>query len=467
MNFYLPSDGGAAETPAVDMKLNLWKQEAVATLQLAAPLIIAQLLQVGMGFIDTVMAGRIGARDLAAVGLGAALWMLVLLACIGATMAIAPLIAYIKGAKKESAIAGEFHQGVWVAILVGLVAAPLTYHIAVLIPLMGVDAEIASLGTQYIQTIAWGMPGLCLYLAPRYLNEGLSNTKPVMLIQFLLLPLNIFGNYLFMYGNFGMPAMGAVGAAVSTAISLWMGALMMYAYLTLTPRYRSLNLFSNFSAPNPREIGRILKLGLPIAVSIIMESSLFSGIALLMGSFGKIEMAAHQIAINYASMMFMIPLGLSQAITIRVGHASGGGNFILARRRGWTGIVMAGGFMALSASFMLLFPDLIVSFYTSDSEVSAMVLTLLFAAALFQFSDGLQVSAAGSLRGLKDTSIPMVITIISYWVVGFPVAWLLGFHFDFGPIGLWSGLVIGLTCAAILLNIRFFIMSNRFVMSDL
>lgn len=449
------------------MKLNNWKKEATATLLLAAPLIIAQLLQVGMGFIDTVMAGRIGARDLAAVGLGAALWMLVLLACIGATMAIAPLIAYIKGAQKEASIAGEFHQGVWVAIIVGLFAAPLTYHIAILIPLMGVDTEIASLATQYLQTLAWGMPGLCLYLAPRYLNEGLSNTKPVMLIQFLLLPLNILGNYVFMYGNFGMPAMGAVGAAVSTAIVLWAGAIMMFAYIALTPRYRSLNLLRNFSGPNPREIGRILKLGLPIAISIIMESSLFSGIALLMGSFGKIEMAAHQIAINYASMMFMMPLGLSQAITIRVGHAAGSGNFLLARRRGWTGIIMAGGIMVLSASFLLLFPDLIVSFYTSDTEVSAMVLTLLFAAALFQFSDGLQVSASGSLRGLKDTTIPMVITIISYWILGFPAAWLLGIHFNLGPIGLWSGLVIGLTCAAILLNIRFFIMSNRLAASDL
>lgn len=444
-------------------RLGLWRSEAVPTLLLAGPLVVAQLLQVGMGFIDTVMAGRISASVLAAVGLGSSLWGLMLLACIGATLAISPLVAHLNGAGDETAIAGEFQQGLWVALLVGVVAVPLTYAMAAALPLLAIDPEIAPLASDYLRVSAWGMPGLCLYLAPRYLSEGLSNTKPVMLVQALLLPLNIFGNYLFMFGAFGFPAMGAAGAALSTALGLWLGALMMFGYLFRGRRFRHLGLFANFAGPRLREIGRILKLGLPIAVSIIMEVGMFSAVAILMGGLGKVEMAAHQIALNYAAMMFMLPLSISQAITIRVGHAAGAGNTALAVIRGRVGIVMAGTIMALSATLLLLFPELIVGLYTGDAAVAGMAMTLLFAAALFQFSDGLQVSASGALRGLKDTAVPMFITMFSYWVVGFPAAWLIGIEWSVGPQGLWGGLAVGLTTAALLLNLRFYLLGRRWV----
>jgi MATE family multidrug resistance protein len=438
-----------------------WKQEARETLVLAAPLIVAQVMQVGMGFIDTVMAGHLGAMDLAAVGLGAALWGLVLLACIGSTLAISPLVAHLHGAGEDQNIAGEFHQGLWVALLVGLVAVPLTQNIAILIPLMEVTPEVGARATDYLHAISWGMPGLCLYLAPRYLNEGMSHTKPVMLVQFLLLPLNILGNYAFMYGNFGLPAMGAEGAAVSTAIGLWCSALMMLGYTAFSSRYRHLGLFHRIAPPAFGEVARILKLGLPIAIAIVMESGMFTAVALLMGSLGEVEMAAHQIALNYAAMMFMMPLGISQAITIRVGHAVGGGKLRLARLRGWIGIGMACAIMACSASFLLLFPELIVSLYTGDPEVATMAISLLFAAALFQVSDGIQVAASGALRGFKDTSVPMLITIFSYWILGYPAAKQIGLGMGFGPQGLWAGMLVGLSFAAILLSTRFFILSNR------
>ncbi|MCW8943403.1 MAG: MATE family efflux transporter, partial [Sedimenticola sp.] len=362
----------------MSLRLLLWKKEAVATLLLAGPLIVAQLLQVGMGFIDTVMAGRMGAAELAAVGLGSSLWALMLLGCIGAVMAISPLVAHLNGAGNDGAIAGEFHQGLWVAILVGIVAVPITYGIAALLPLLDVDPEIAPLAREYLEVSAWGMPGLCLYLAPRYLNEGLSNTKPVMLIQFLLLPLNILGNYLFMFGNWGFPAMGAAGAALSTAMGLWLGAAMMFGYLNYAKRFHALALFHHFHAPDPKEMWRILKLGLPIAVSIIMEVGMFSAVAVLMGTLGKVEMAAHQIAVNYAGLMFMLPLSIAQAITIRVGHAAGAGDKRLAITRGRLGVVISGVIMAVSATFLLVFPDQIVALYTQDAEVTGMAISLLF-----------------------------------------------------------------------------------------
>ncbi|MCW8907578.1 MAG: MATE family efflux transporter [Sedimenticola sp.] len=445
--------------------LTLWRQEARPTLWLAGPLVVAQLLQVGMGFIDTVMAGRISPSVLAAVGLGSSVWGLVLLACIGATLAISPLVAQLNGAGEQRAIGGEFQQGLWVAILIGLLAVPLTYGLAALLPLLGVDPEIAPLAGDYLRVSAWGMPGLCLYLAPRYLNEGLSNTTPVMLIQCLLLPLNILGNYLFMFGGFGFPAMGAAGAALSTAISLWLGAGMIFLYIARSRRFRPFGLFYRFSGPRPREVLRILCLGLPIAVSIIMEVGMFTAVAVLMGSLGKVEMAAHQIALNYASMMFMLPLSIAQAITIRVGHAAGAGDYPLVVVRGRVGIAMAGGIMALSAALLLLFPQVIVALYTDDASVARMAMTLLFAAALFQFSDGLQIAASGALRGLKDTTVPMFITMFSYWGIGFPAAWVIGIQWGVGPQGLWGGLAAGLTCAAILLNLRFQRLGRRLLMA--
>lgn len=441
--------------------LTLWRQEARPTLWLAGPLVVAQLLQVGMGFIDTVMAGRISPSVLAAVGLGSSVWGLVLLACIGATLAISPLVAQLNGAGEQEAIGGEFQQGLWVAILVGVLAVPLTYGLAALLPLLDVDPEIGPLAADYLRVSAWGMPGLCLYLAPRYLNEGLSNTTPVMLIQCLLLPLNILGNYLFMFGGFGFPALGAAGAALSTAIGLWLGAGMIFLYIARSRRFRPFRLFQRFAGPRPREILRILRLGLPIAVSIIMEVGMFTAVAVLMGSLGKVQMAAHQIALNYASMMFMLPLSIAQAITIRVGHAAGAGDYPLVVVRGRVGIVMAGGIMALSATLLLLFPQVIVALYTDDASVAQMAMTLLFAAALFQFSDGLQVAASGALRGLKDTTVPMFITMLSYWGVGFPSAWVIGILWGVGPQGLWGGLAAGLTCAAILLNLRFQLLGRR------
>ena len=340
--------------------LSLWRREAIPTLLLAGPLVVAQLLQVGMGFIDTVMAGRISPSVLAAVGLGSSLWGLMLLACIGATLAIAPLVAHLNGAGNDPAIAAEFQQGLWVAILVGLVAVPLTYGMAALLPLLAIDPEIAPLAGDYLRVSAWGMPGLCLYLAPRYLNEGLSNTKPVMLVQFLLLPLNIFGNYLFMFGGFGFPVMGAAGAALSTAIGLWLGALMMFGYIARGRRFRHLSLFAAFAGPRLKEIWRILKLGLPIAVSIILEVGMFSAVAIMMGGLGKVEMAAHQIALNYAAMMFMLPLSISQAITIRVGHAAGAGDLPLAVTRGRVGVVMGDDILGCRATLLLRFPEPVV-----------------------------------------------------------------------------------------------------------
>ncbi len=450
---------GTAMSPLTP--LARFRLECASTLHLALPLILAQLLQVGMGLIDTLMAGRLGAVELAAVGLGSSLWILVFLACSGTLMALSPLIAHLNGENDKDAITRQFQQGLWVALLVGLLAIPLTYLTSLAIPLIGVSGMISERASDYLRILAWSMPGLCLYLAGRYLCEGMGHTRPVLLVQLLLLPLNVLGNTLLMFGYLGFPALGALGAAWSTAIGLWIGAGCMLGYLARSRRFQALALFQQVPGPDWRQAGRLLSLGLPIAIAITLEAGLFSAVALLMGRLGPIAMAAHQVALNYASLMFMMPLGISQAITIRVGHALGQKDPQLARWRGQSGIMLAGGIMLTSALVMLLLRHRIVAFYTTDLQVAQLAVQLLFAAALFQFSDGLQVSAAGALRGFKDTRRPMLITLFSYWVIGLPTAWYLGLETDMGPQGLWIGLLAGLSVAALLLNRRFHQLSTN------
>ena len=431
------------------------RSEIGATLSMATPLILAQLLQVGLGFVDTVMAGRVGALDLAAVALGSNLWILILLGCIGLLQAMSPTIAQLCGANRHEAVPAAFHQGLWIALALCPLSFVLTRWTGGLLPLFGVEGEVVALTQRYLDLVSWGMPGICLYLVGRYLHEGLGHTRPLLVVQLLLLPLNIFGNWVFMFGKFGFPAMGGLGAAVSTAIGLWLGAAMMLYNCHRSRTVGPLRVFARISPPDRAAIWRLLCLGAPIAASILMESSLFSAVALLMAHFGPVAVAAHQVAINYAGLMFMMPLGFGLASTVRVGHAVGAGDLPLARRRGWIGIGLGAAAMLASALLMLGAPELIAAIYTDDAAVIELAVTLLFVAALFQLSDGLQIAASGALRGLKDTTVPMLINLLAYWIVGLPTAWLIGLHWNGGPMGLWIGLIIGLSIAAILLNWRF------------
>lgn len=416
-----------------------------------------------MGVTDTVMAGRLSATDLAAVALGSSLWLPIYLACVGLLMALSPTVAQLMGARRLAYIGPVFRQALWLALAIAVAATTLTRHVALAMPWLNIDPAITPIADEYLDAIAWGMPAVCLYLALRFVSEGVGHTKPIMYIQLVALIVNAAGNYALMYGQWGAPALGAVGAGWSSAIVLCIDAVLMLAYVATHSRYYPLNLFTRIDRPVAREIGQLLKLGTPIAATITMEVGLFTAVALLMGSLGVVVVAAHQIAINYAGLMFMIPLGISMAITIRVGHAAGAGDLIQVRVVGVLGMGMSVLVMAISAMIILIIPDKIVAIYTSEPAVAELAMQLLFMAALFQLSDGLQVSAVGALRGLKDTAHPMLITFLAYWVVGLPLAWLLGIDRALGPQGLWVGLILGLTVAAILLSIRFHVLTRKLI----
>lgn len=253
----------------------------------------------------------------------------------------------------------------------------------------------------------------------------------------------------------GLPRLGAYGCGLASAIAMWLMFLVMLAYLLAAKRYQSLALFSRFEWPQRSQLLEWVRLGLPIGITIFMEVSLFSAIALIMGKLGMQIVAAHQIALNFAALMFMIPMGIAMAITVRVGQALGRGEPVIARQTGWIGIGVCLVFMVLSASGMILFPRAITSAYTDSAPVQQIAVALLGMAAMFQLFDGLQVASAGALRGYKDTHIPMWITLFAYWVIGVPLAWLLGIQWQLGPRAVWGGFIAGLSVAALFLTLRF------------
>jgi MATE family multidrug resistance protein len=302
---------------------------------------------------------------------------------------------------------------------------------------------------------------LCLVLLLRYFSEGTGNTKPTMFYGVAGVLLNIPLNYVLMFGKLGFPALGTVGCGYATSIVIWLQFLFLLVYIATHRHYRPFSLLSRLEMPHMKTIISLLKLGLPIAVAIAVEGSLFVGAALLIGQLGPVPAAAHLIAINFAALMFMIPVGLSSAISIRVGNALGRGEPEAARYAGRIGLLIVFLFQTVSATAMFLFPELIVRIYTDDVAVGTLAVSLLFYAAIFQYPDGVQMVMAGALRGYKDTRMPMVYTIVAFWIVGMTLGYTLTFNRGMGPAGMWIGMIGGLTVAGILMLRRFHHTGNK------
>ncbi len=435
-------------------------------LRLGGPLMVAQLAQMSMGFVDTVMVGRVGATPLAAVAVGTSLWTPMFLFVTGVMLAVSTGIAHHYGAGRHAAIGGLTRQALWLSLGFGLLAFTLLRHAGPLMAWLAVAPAIVPVAQAFLDALSWGAPAAFLYLGVRFVCEGTGHTLPVMLTGFVGLGINVLGNYALVYGHFGLPALGAAGSGYVTAASFWVMAACLATHIARQPRYRGYGVFARWDWPRRAELGPVLKLGLPIGLTIFAETSLFAAVALRLGVLGPVVVAGHQIALNIAAMAFMVPLSLSMAIAVRVGHAMGGGDPLRARLIGRSGIALCGGVMLVSASALYACAEAVVGIYTRDAAVAGVAVALLGYAALFQFSDGLQVSAAAALRGVKDTRVPMLITMLSYWGIAFPVGYWLAFGVGRAQAGLWTGLVVGLSCAAVLLNLRFHAVGRRLVGAD-
>ena len=437
--------------------------EVKPLLRLAAPLMINNLAVVGMQFADAVMAGSLGGRELAAVAVGGSVWFLCFQFCLGLLMAISPIAARLYGAGDKSRIGQYTQHAFWLGLILGIIFIVFVYKfISEILLFFGISIEFRGLTVSYIHAMVIGAPGIFAFLAFRFTTEGLGYTRPIMYTSLFALICNVFLNYVFMFGHFGAPALGAVGCGVASAITMWAVFFLFSFYIFINPRYKPFNIFQNLQFFRLSIIREILYLGIPISLMVTAEAGLFSAVSILVGTRGTAITGAHQIALNFSATMFMIPLALSSATSVRVGQLLGSGNTAEARLAGLSGIFCCGIFMMFSALILMVFREGIVGIYTKDISIQGIAVSLLLIAAIFQVVDGIQIGAAGALRGYKDTRIPMFINIFSYWVLAFPLSYMAAITFRLPPNYIWIGFVIGLTIAAILLTTRFIFVSNRY-----
>lgn len=429
--------------------------EARANLRLAAPLIAAQLSFVSMGTVDTILAGRLGAAELAAVAVGSNTWFLSLVMFMGLTMSVSPIVAQRVGARQPPEQIGRFARGAMLlALLLGIVWFALVQLCAgPLLLLLDLDPRTHGFAESYLRVLACSALPFSLAFVLRNTAEGHGLTKAPLIAGVMGALVNAVMGWILMFGRLGAPAMGPVGLGWATVLAAWTMVLSYGLLYSSAPQLRALRLHAR--ARIERETLEIFRVGLPIAAIVTAEAWLFCLGALMMAKFGPNVVAAHQIAINFASLAFMVPLSIGMATTVRVGHAAGAGEAAAAALRGRTGIAMGVCFALVSAAVMGLAPRLIVAVYTDVEAVAEVATRFLAYAAVFQIFDCIQATSNGALRGIKDTRLPMVITLCAYWGVGLPLAVGLAFASPAGPAGVWYGFIAGLGLAAAGLSWRF------------
>lgn len=435
-------------------------REGLALWRLAWPVLVAQLANVGMGVADVAMTGHVSAGDLAAVSLGASVWMIVLVTVMGIMMSVNTVVAHETGAGKRERVPHVVRQAMWLGALTGIAACAVMNLSAFIFDFMELDPAVRDKATAFCHVISIGLPPFAVYRALYGYSMGLHESRPIMVIAVGGLLFNIFVNWLLVFGHWGFPRLGAVGCAVSTGLGMWLMLGAMLAWVRGAPVYRDTYPFDRKERPDWREIRTMLRIGLPIGVTFFAEVSAFASVALLVARFGVVTVAAHQIALNFASLVFMVPMSLGISLITRVGHALGEGNPVRARFVSWVGVGMSLAFAVLSATFIALFRAQIAAAYTSDEAVRQLTMHLLLFAALFQLSDATQVATSSAIRGYKVTRPPMVIHLASFWGLSLPLGCVLGLAPAWVPFappepmsatGFWIGLVLGLTVAAVLL----------------
>lgn len=431
--------------------------EASALWRLAWPLLIGQLANVGMSVVEVAMAGHASAQDLAGVSLGVSIWNIVIITIMGIMMSVSPIVAHHVGASEFSAVPHVLRQALWKALGVGVIALALANLSTVVFDQLALEPRVRDIAKDFVHITSLALPAFAVYRVLYGYSASLNQTKPLMVMALGTLALNVVLNWLLVFGKLGFPQLGGVGCAWATLVCVWFNLLAQLWWMRRAPAFQSTWPFAHFEWPHWPQVGSLLKLGLPIGVTYFAESSAFSLIALLVAKFGSTEVAAHQIALNFSSLMFMVPLSLGVAILTRVGQSLGAGDPLAARFRAWVGVATALACATVSAVFMAVFNQQIAAAYTSDVAVASVAAHLLFLAALFQLPDATQVATSCAIRGYKVTRAPMVIHLTAFWIVSLPLGYALGIAPDWLPWvparplaaqGFWLALVVGLTVAA-------------------
>ncbi|OCJ11241.1 MATE family efflux transporter [Rhizobium sp. AC27/96] len=442
---------------------NSWSAHIRATLALGIPLIGAQLAQLGINTTDVMIVGRLGAEQLAAMVLSAQFLFTILIFGAGFSIAVVPLVAQAYGKGDVASVRRALRMGLWVVTAYWLLAQPAFLYSEQILLAAGQKPEVARLASGYIAIGHFAvLPGL-LYNVIRALVSAIGHAAIILKVTIAMLVMNAVLAYILVLGHFGLPAMGLHGAAIVSVAVQTAGLIFIIFYVQSHEETRRYEIFVHLWRPDWHALWDVIRLGFPISITVLAEVSLFTAASLLMGQIGTIELAAHGIALQWASMAFMIPLGLSQAATVRVGVAHGQGDLFGLKRAAIVVLVVSSVISVFGSILFATVPTWLGSWYvdvtSADApKVLAYAAPLIMVAGLFQLVDGLQAIASGLLRGLKDARVPMIMALIAYWPIGFFLAWLFAFPFGFGGIGIWFGFLLGLASAAVMLCTRFYIL---------
>lgn len=437
--------------------INKYIIEFKQLIKIGVPIFGSQLSYMLMGTTDTIIAGRASPADLAGLGVGNSISMTIFMFISGVIFAVTPIVAQLYGAKKFEQIGQKLREVLWIALFLGILIAFLFMNMGFILNNLPIDKSITDISIKYLQAIALGFTFLTVFTCLRCYSEGMKLTVPVFVIAFCGMILNIPLDLMFVYGWFGAPKLGGVGCGIATTIVSFIMMVAMFFYIAISKNYKKTQPFSKFSWPSSSTTKEAVKLGVPIGLGIFIELSMFSGAGIILAVLGESIVASHYIAINIASLFFMIPLSIGLAAATRVGNLIGEENPIQAKTASHSTIYLCIIAALVNIAVILVFREFIVGIYTTDIIVFNLTVGLLIFAALFQLPDGIQMGALGSLRGYKDTFVPMILLFISYWIFALPVGYYLtnfGFGNPYGASGMWIGMIIGLCIFSILSILR-------------
>ena len=439
---------------------------ARATLTLGLPLIGSHLAQMSLHVSDTVMLGWYSVEALAAGVLGASSFFVIFILGSGFALAVMPMVAQAIGRGDETQVRRDTRMGLWLSIAFGVLCYPIFWFSQPILLSAGQKPDVAALAQDFLRIAGVGMIPALLVMALKSYLAALGRTQVVLWATIAAVGVNIVVNWALIFGNWGFPELGVRGAAVASVFSQSLTLLVLVIYAAVLPALRRFHLFQRFWRADPAALRQVFRLGWPIGLTGLAESGLFQASALMMGWIGTRELAAHGIALEVCALAFMVHLGLSNAATVRAGRADGAGDARGLRDGATVAIAMSLGFGLFIVMLFLTVPEPLITLFLDTTQptsagIIAVGVTLLAMGALFQMADATQVMALGLLRGIKDTRGPMVIAAISYWLIGIPTSYVLAFRLGYGAVGLWSGLVIGLTVAAALLMTRFWTRAPR------
>ena len=431
------------------------RHELTKLFALAWPLLLAQSAQTAMSMTDTFMASGAGADQLAAIALGSGIWAPLVIALSGLMMALTPIVAHHVGAETHHETPSELYNNLIITLIIGLVSwLFLNDASEPILSWLEVEPALKVIAIEYVEAISWGVPAMLLYQSLRAFAEGHSQTKVVMKIGVAAVLINIPLNYVLIFGKFGLPAMGGVGCGWATTIVFWLMFIAGLTYLGISRHFAPLKIWSQTKRPSGPKLSHQLSIGIPIAGALLIETTMFCLIALFLANYGEVTLSAHQITLSISSFIFMLPLSLCLAMTVRIGQLNGAKRFSEARFVSFLGLKLSLVFACTTFLVLVTLAQPIAALYSTDPELVSMAAYLLSLAALYQFSDALQLCAAGALRGYKDTKIPLIYAFISYWILGLPSGYYTAEYLGMGAAGYWIGILIGLSLAAVLLISR-------------